>query len=186
VHGALGEALAQTADGRVTPEARAAFAEALRRDPADPRARFYLAGAKAQTGDPRGAIADWQALLRDAPEDAPWLGALRATITATAREAKLPVPPEADPQPPVAPAPPPSAAEAIAGLEPAQRDAAIRAMVDGLAARLATNPRDLAGWERLIRARTVLGDAPGAAQARAAARAAFAGDAPALARIEAA
>lgn len=184
VHSGRGEALAQAEGGQVTPAARAAFLEALRRDPADPRARFYLAGAKAQAGDPRGAIADWLELLRSAPEDAPWLGALRETIATTAREANLPVPREAAQQP-VGPPPPPGA-DAIASLPPEQRAAAIRSMVDGLAARLAENPRDLEGWERLIRARAVLGDREAAERARADARRAFAGDASALARIDAA
>jgi tetratricopeptide (TPR) repeat protein len=37
-------------------------------------------------------------------------------------------------------------------------DALIRAMVDGLAARLESAPRDVEGWARLIRSRVVLGE----------------------------
>ncbi len=36
------------ADGRVTPEAKAAFDAVLARQPGDPRARFYLGLARAQ------------------------------------------------------------------------------------------------------------------------------------------
>jgi cytochrome c-type biogenesis protein CcmH len=47
-----------------------------------------------------------------------------------------------------------------------ERDAAIRSMVDGLAHRLESSPRDVAGWARLMRSRVVLGE-------RAAAETAF-------------
>jgi cytochrome c-type biogenesis protein CcmH len=39
-----------------------------------------------------------------------------------------------------------------------ERDAAIRSMVDGLAARLERSPRDVEGWTRLMRSRVVLGE----------------------------
>jgi len=59
-------------------------------------------------------------------------------------------------------------AETIASFEamPArERDAAIRSMVDGLADRLQTSPRDVEGWTRLIRSRVVLGQTDLAATA---------------------
>ncbi len=46
---------------------------------------------------------------------------------------------------------------ALAALPPAERDAQIRAMVDGLAARLKDNPGDIEGLRRLARAQMVLG-----------------------------
>jgi cytochrome c-type biogenesis protein CcmH/NrfG len=46
-----------------------------------------------------------------------------------------------------------------------ERDAAIRAMVDGLADRLASSPRDVEGWTRLMRSRVVLGEKEVAATA---------------------
>ena len=39
-----------------------------------------------------------------------------------------------------------------------ERDAAIRSMVDGLAGRLESSPRDVEGWTRLMRSRVVLGE----------------------------
>jgi cytochrome c-type biogenesis protein CcmH len=56
---------------------------------------------------------------------------------------------------------------------PAQQAAAIRGMVEGLAARLARAPDDVEGWRRLARARFVLGeiDAARAAAENAASRA---------------
>ena len=46
-----------------------------------------------------------------------------------------------------------------------ERDAAIRAMVDGLANRLESSPRDVEGWTRLMRSRVVLGQRDVAANA---------------------
>jgi cytochrome c-type biogenesis protein CcmH len=43
-------------------------------------------------------------------------------------------------------------------MPPREYDAAIRAMVDGLAGRLERSPRDLEGWTRLMRSRVVLGE----------------------------
>jgi cytochrome c-type biogenesis protein CcmH len=51
---------------------------------------------------------------------------------------------------------------------------------------LKTNPRDEAGWLRLMRARQVLGDLPAARTARDQALAAFNGDAAVQGRIKAA
>ena len=46
-----------------------------------------------------------------------------------------------------------------------EREAAIRAMVDGLAGRLESSPRDVEGWMRLMRSRVVLGEREVAATA---------------------
>jgi hypothetical protein len=53
----------------------------------------------------------------------------------------------------------------MAQLSPEQRQQAIRSMVEGLAARLADNPQDRAGWLRLANAWKVLGDGEMAADA---------------------
>ena len=60
----------------------------------------------------------------------------------------------------------------------------IRGMVEGLAARLEDSPDDLDGWLRLVRSYKVLNEQEKARKAIASARAAFAGDEAALARIE--
>jgi cytochrome c-type biogenesis protein CcmH len=41
---------------------------------------------------------------------------------------------------------------------PRERDDANRSMVDGLADRLESSPRDIEGWTRLMRSRVVLGE----------------------------
>ena len=68
LHAELGEVLVLAADGIVTPAAEAEFAKS--RD--DPRARFYGAEAALQRGDATAAKTALQALLADAPADAPW------------------------------------------------------------------------------------------------------------------
>lgn len=55
-----------------------------------------------------------------------------------------------------------TAPEAMPALE---RDAAIRSMVDGLASRLESSPRDVDGWIQLMRSRIVLGESEVAATA---------------------
>ncbi len=209
---AYGEALVQAANGSVTPAAAEAFAKAKAQDGADARARYFLGVKKQQDGDAKGALDDWITLLGESATDAPWVPQLRGVIEQTALEAKIDVsarlaalrPPTsggasvaAPPMPGLAGA----AASAPAGVMPGpsseqvanaaamtagDRQAMIRGMVDGLAKKLQANPRDEAGWLRLMRARSVLGDNAAATKARNDALAAFAGDGAAQSRIRAA
>ncbi len=64
-----------------------------------------------------------------------------------------------------------------------ERDAAIRSMVDGLAQRLESSPRDVDGWIHLMRSRVVLGDTEVAAKAFRKAREFFVDDPTASAKI---
>jgi tetratricopeptide (TPR) repeat protein len=73
--------------------------------------------------------------------------------------------------------------EALPALE---RDAAIRSMVDGLANRLESSPRDVDGWIQLMRSRIVLGETEVAATAFRKALAAFVDDQAASGKIMAA
>jgi cytochrome c-type biogenesis protein CcmH len=74
---------------------------------------------------------------------------------------------------------------AAARLPPEQRAAMIARMVEGLAGRLAANGKDLAGWQRLLRSYTVLGEIDKAERALTDARAALAGDGAALTELNA-
>lgn len=47
---------------------------------------------------------------------------------------------------------------AFQAMPPHDREASIRAMVDGLAHRLESSPQDVEGWMRLMRSRVVLGE----------------------------
>jgi cytochrome c-type biogenesis protein CcmH len=207
---AYGEALVMAAQGQVTPAARAAFEQARANDGADARARYFLGVARAAGGDRAGAINDWLLLLADSPADAPWLPQLRAIITDTAKAANIDIAARLAATKPVGNAgvpdvSPAQAAAQAAGAAPpgvmpgpsreqvadasqmsaADRQQMIAGMVQRLADRLKANPKDEAGWLRLMRAKSVMGDAAGAKQARDAALAAFAGDAAVQARLRA-
>jgi len=192
---ALGEAmvLATPPGGpaAVPDEAAAAFGKALAIDPADPRARYFLAVRKDLAGDHAGAVDDWIALLKDTPAGAPWEANVRQTIQQVAAQngidisGRMPAP-SAPPQSAATDAIPGPSREDIANasaLPPSQQDAMVRGMVEGLAAKLKADPKNADGWLRLMRSYMVLGDPKAAGQALADARAAFAGDSASLARI---
>jgi cytochrome c-type biogenesis protein CcmH len=168
-----GEASVLAAGGQVTPAAEAAFRKAVQLDPADARARYYLAIAKDQKGDSKGAMDDWIALLKSAPPGSAWAPQVRAFVekVAAARGVDLagrlpPASAQAATQPEGgAPGPTPDQVAAAGQMSAGDREAMIAGMVQRLADRLAKNPRDLDGWQRLIRARMVLGQADAAAQA---------------------
>ncbi|MCJ2049709.1 c-type cytochrome biogenesis protein CcmI [Methylobacterium sp. J-070] len=163
-----GEALTAAANGTVSPEAKALFDKAQAQDPNAPKPRFYLARAAEQAGDTGEAIRQLTTLEAAGPPDAPWLGVVRQTL---ARLKGEPPPPQALPQ----------AAPQI----PAEQQAAIRGMVDGLDARLKGGGGTPDEWLRLVRSRTVLGERDQAAAALARARVALAGDPQGLAQVEA-
>lgn len=73
---AYGEALTVAAMGAVTPDAEAAFKEALAGNPSDVAARFYLGQAYAERHDRAHALQMWESLLADTPPGAPWREAL--------------------------------------------------------------------------------------------------------------
>jgi len=68
---AYGETLIMDNGGQVPPEAEDAFNAALKADPKNGPARFYLGMAKAARNDRAGAIELWQSLLADVPATAP-------------------------------------------------------------------------------------------------------------------
>lgn len=73
---------------------------------------------------------------------------------------------------------------AIAALPAQDQQAAIRGMVEGLAARLAQGGGSLDEWTRLIRSQTVLGNRAEAKAALMTARGRLAGDASALSQLD--
>ncbi len=160
-----GEALTRASGGQVTPDARAAFQEAARRNAGEPRAQYYLGLADRQGGRLRAALDRWLSLEAGSPADARWLTILRpriaelaldlgiddAALTELRKRATAPV---AD----VPPGPSHEQVEAARGIDAADREQMIRGMVDRLAERLKTSPDDADGWVRLGRARVVLGE----------------------------
>ena len=73
--------------------------------------------------------------------------------------------------------------QAGAQLPSGQQEAMIAGMVDGLEAKLKTNPKNESGWIMLMRSRVQLGEESKSATVLKNARAAYAGDAAALKRI---
>ncbi|MCX5493097.1 c-type cytochrome biogenesis protein CcmI [Kaistia dalseonensis] len=177
-----GEALTRAHGDMVTADARAAFERALAQDPANIRARFYVAMALGQSGDKEKAIVAWNALIAAAPADAAWLPTARAQL-ATLQGQPVPAAPPA-----AAAAPGPTAADvaASASQTPEQRQQMIEGMVAGLAARLDQAPDDAEGWARLFRAYIVLGRPQDAASALSRARTALADKPALLAAVESA
>jgi cytochrome c-type biogenesis protein CcmH len=154
---AYGTLLTEEAQGEITPEAEAAFAEAIKKRPDAIRSRYELGIAKAQRGDLAGALELWRALEKEAPADAPWLATVRQSIASAERDRA------SGGQAPAGA--PPSEVAGMLGLPAGERESAIRAMVAGLAQRLAEHPDDPAGWKRLGRSYLVLGQASDAVAA---------------------
>ncbi|MBL0371090.1 c-type cytochrome biogenesis protein CcmI [Rhizobium sp. KVB221] len=156
-YGSLGEALAAGAQGQVTKDALGAFKQALELDPQDPRARFYIALADAQAGKRDAAISGFEALLKDAPSDAPW----REVVSVQLENAK-----RSGVQGDKAPGNPDAAdIEAASGMNAEDRNQMIRTMVESLDARLKDDPANFEGWQRLIRSYGVLNEPAKAADA---------------------
>jgi cytochrome c-type biogenesis protein CcmH len=148
----LGEALAGVAGGVVTAEAQAAFSRALQLEPGQPKASFFLASAQAQEGKVAEALEAWQAMMITLPPDSPWRGAVaqavqeaNSRLAAAGNEA--------------APGPTQQEIDAVTSMSAEDRIAMIEQMVAGLDERLRQNPRDLEGWQRLVRSYHVLGRA---------------------------
>jgi cytochrome c-type biogenesis protein CcmH len=181
---AEGEATVLAAQGQVTPAAEDIFRKAVSLDASDPRARYYLAIAKDQKGDAKGAMDDWIALLKSAPPDAPWAPEVRAFVEKVAAERHVdltgrlpPAPATAATAGPSGPSPGPTSDQVAAAgqMSAGDRQAMIQSMVEKQAAGLKANPHDREGWERLMRARMVLGQTNLAVQAYRDASSAFTG-----------
>ena len=149
-----GEALVAQANGQVGAEAEAAFRAALKLDPKEQAARYFIAQAQAARGDKQGALTILNELLAETPDKSPLHQTLIDRIALLTAQGGGGAP---DP----------------------------KAMVAGLAARLKDNPDDAAGWQRLIRAYSVLGQRAEAQQALADARKSFAGKSDVLAGFDA-
>ncbi|WP_311276586.1 c-type cytochrome biogenesis protein CcmI [Methylobacterium sp. WCS2018Hpa-22] len=149
-----GEALVAGANGTVTPRAKEIFERAASLDAGAAKPRFYLARAAELEGDIPGAVRQLTTLMESAPADAPWLPLVRETLTRLNGEA----PATAAKPGPSAKAPDSSAAADLQAMPAANRDAAIRGMVDGLDRRLTEKGGTADEWVRLVRSYGVLGD----------------------------
>lgn len=188
VHSGYGEALVGVAGGTVTDAAKGEFDKALALDPSEPRSRYFAALWLAQHGKEREALEKWIALANSGPADAPWQADVQREMTATARKLGVDVSGRLK-QPAAAsgvlPPPDPAAVQAVGAMPPAQREATINQMVEGLASKLKSNPQNADGWARLLRSRMVLEQRDQAARDLVSARKALAGDQAGLAQVNA-
>jgi len=168
VHSGYGEALTGVSGGKVTPEAKAEFERAVALDPTEPRARYFLALWQAQNGGEREALDKWVVLANSGPADAPWQADVRRQIDQVAKRLGIDVSGKLKQAAPVAaasaapggavlPPPDPAAVQAASQMSPADRQAMIDGMVNGLARKLKANPANPEGWVKLLRSRMVLG-----------------------------
>ena len=169
VHAGYGEAMVAVAKDAVTPEAKIQFDEAIKIDPKEPRARFFLALHKAQNGKENEALAEWIALSNESSAELPWQSDLQQRATKLAakvgtnidgkfkKTAVAPAAPKSTGS--FIPTGPDAATLAAAEKMPvAERQSMIDGMVEGLATKLKSNPDDIDGWVKLIRSRIVLKD----------------------------
>ena len=157
----MAEALVAENKGLATAQTVAIVKEALKLDGNHPKALYYQGLGLAQEGKTAEAKATFTKLLALAPPGAKWTASIIDEL------AKL--------QPgSTAPKISGEQMEAARELSPEERTTMIRNMVEGLDEKLSLNPDDIAGWLRLIRARTVLNETDKALLALSAARATFA------------
>ncbi len=176
----LGEALTAEANDVVTADAKTAFIRAVTLDKTNVTARYYLGLAAEQDGQRDKAANIWRDLIAEAPAGTPWVIDVRNAL------ARVESTSAAAPAPAAAPAAPAAVKAADADSPPSDQQAAIRAMVDRLAARLKQDGSDLNGWVQLVRSYKVLGEPDKARAAAADARQAFAGEPEKLQRLSAA
>ncbi|HEY8248009.1 MAG TPA: c-type cytochrome biogenesis protein CcmI [Hyphomicrobium sp.] len=162
-------AIIMVQNGVISEPARQAYEKLRTLEPQSIEPQVWLAIAREQDGDLKGAEAEYRTLLVGAED--PWKGLLEARLGALTEKVGAPAPATG------APAAQPEAMSA------ADRDKFILQMVDGLAARLKQNGNDLEGWMRLVRSYMVLDRRDDAATALASARRQFSGDEKSLAEL---
>jgi cytochrome c-type biogenesis protein CcmH len=162
----LGETIVVRNDGIVTDDAQMAFQAALKIEPNNPRADFYLALALEQSGRRAEALAAFQNIAKASPPTAPWMPLVNQHIAANSAGVPLANAPAATAEAgaqrnanPAAPGNPTAADIANAQtMSDADRGEMIRGMVASLDARLKEDPNNFEGWMRLVRSYAMLDD----------------------------
>lgn len=147
----LGEALTNAGGGIVSSGAQQAFERALKLEPAEPKARFFLAVALLQDGKSAEAIKAWETMGDELPEGSPW----KEPVAQALVEAKNRIAATESKEP--ATGPTQAEMDAAASMSSGDRKAMIETMVAGLDQKLRENPQDTDGWMRLVRSYVVLG-----------------------------
>jgi cytochrome c-type biogenesis protein CcmH len=169
-------------DGIVVESAQRAYEKMLALDPKVIEPQVWLAIAKEQEGNLAAAESAYRALLSTVSAEGPWRTILEQRLkNIAAQDGSMPAPAAAANAPEIEP----DEMAKFRGMSPQERQKVIVQMVDGLAARLKANGKDLKGWMRLVRAYSVLGRTGDAASALADARSNFAGDENSLVQLNA-
>lgn len=132
----LGEVFVALSEGEVGPDARQAFTQAYRLDPAAISPRYHLGLALIEDGRVAEGLSAWRILQAEIPPDDARKADLAQRIEMVEKAGGIPQAPPQGGQPDAA---------------------AIEGMVASLAARLEAEPNDPEGWVRLVRAYAVLG-----------------------------
>jgi cytochrome c-type biogenesis protein CcmH len=174
---AYGETLVRAQKGLISEKAQSVFDDVLALNPSEPRARFFKGMALEQSGNSKGAIELWLAILDDAPSNADWVGGLEQRVQELAAAtgydlgdrfngagvlnqstASL-LPPKTERGPTQ------KDINAAQTMTAEDRQAMIVGMVDQLAARLEDDPSNVDDWVKLMRSRLVLKDTSAALSA---------------------
>jgi cytochrome c-type biogenesis protein CcmH len=182
------EATVLANEGTVTEPARAAYQKLSETAPTQIEPRFWLAVHSEQAGRLDEAEGAYRALSAEPGLEASWRPLLEERLRAIAAARRDQGPSQtspsrdAPPQPAARPERGPSTADVAAAeqMSPDDRQRMIEGMVQSLADRLKADGRDLAGWQRLIRAYVVLGRQDAARDALKAARSALSDDPPSI------
>ncbi len=163
----------------ITPDILAIFQEVADADPLDARANFYIGQAALQSGDTKSALQIWIDLLYFSPPDAPWIPSIENQIRTVAQEANIELGTIRASQRAIDIAAKAGLGEGTSLPGPTVEDIAnaqqmneqdqnemIRSMVQRLADRLASEPNDPQGWNRLANAYKVLGETDNELDAR--------------------
>lgn len=146
----LAEAMMMEAGGSVEGEPLELLRRAYAMDAGHVRSLYYIAGEETRVGDYDAAIRDWNALLKLSQGGEPWVVTAQNGLAYAEAGGNT---------------------EAAISAEPDQ--AQIDAMVDGLAARLASEGGTIGEWTQLVRSRLVQGRVDDAQAAYDAARTAY-------------
>ncbi len=166
------------AGGYVSPEAETLIRQLVQIAPESGAGRYYAGLTMAQNGRPDQAFPIWRRLLESSPPQAPWVPVIRAEIGGIAAAAGI------NYSLPAVSGPSADDIAAAQGLSDEDRLAMIQGMVEGLAARLASDGGTPEEWARLISALAVLGETERATAILGEARTVFAESAEAIALIE--
>jgi cytochrome c-type biogenesis protein CcmH len=186
IRATLGESLMGISNGIVTERAHELFAAELEKNPSSFKARYYMAMALAQEGNNEEAAQAWQALIETSPPDAGWLESAYAFRNQAREAAGLPALEDAPQTAGASPGPTQEQVAAASEMTAEERQQMISGMVARLEEKLAENPSDKQGWQRLVRAYIVMGRKDDAAKAIETALASNPGDSAFAEEMEAA